>query len=82
MIQYGLPKIPDFESFYFIMLFALGTTPLYVDELNPITDINGNVPKPGLYVLVAQYYQPDKPSKCILLYWLLSKGNHSTNFLL
>ena len=42
------------------------TTLLYVDELNPITDINGRVPKPGLYVLVAQYYQPDKPSKiCI-----------------
>ena len=26
-----------------------------------ITDIQGKVPNPGLYVLVAQYYQPDKP---------------------
>ena len=34
---------------------------LYIDELNPITDIDGRVPKPGLYVLVAKYYQPDKP---------------------
>ena len=38
-------------------------TSLFVDESNPIVDVNGNVPKPGLYVLVAQYYQPDKPSK-------------------
>ena len=36
---------------------------LYVDELNPIPDIHGNIPKPGFYILVAQYYQPDKPSK-------------------
>ena len=33
---------------------------LYVNEFTEITDIEGKVPKPGLYVLVAQYYQPDK----------------------
>ena len=33
---------------------------LYVNEFTEITDIEGEVPKPGLYVLVAQYYQPDK----------------------
>ena len=36
---------------------------IYVDGLTPIVDITGNVPKPGLYVLVAQYYQQYKPSK-------------------
>jgi laminin alpha 3/5 len=35
---------------------------LYVDDSNSIVDIHGRVPKPGLYVLVAHYYQPDKPS--------------------
>lgn len=39
---------------------------LYVDELTPISDIHGKVPKPGVYVLVAQYYQPDKPSKFMI----------------
>ena len=34
---------------------------LYIDDNIPITDIHGNVPKPGVYVLVAKYYQPDKP---------------------
>ena len=36
---------------------------IYVDGLTPIVDITGNVPKPGLYVLVAQYYQQYKPCK-------------------
>ncbi len=39
---------------------------LYVDEADPIMDIHGRVPKPGLYVLVAQYYSPDEPSKQIV----------------
>ena len=55
------------------------TTLLYVDEFNPITDISGRVPKPGLYVLVAQYYQPDKPSKiCIAI--AASKSHRLANF--
>ena len=33
---------------------------LYVNENTEITDIEGKVLNPGLYVLVAQYYQPDK----------------------
>ena len=33
----------------------------YVDEDTPLVDIHGRVPKPGLYVLVAQYFQPNSP---------------------
>lgn len=36
---------------------------LYVSGDNPIVDITGAVPQPGYYVLVANYYQPDQPSK-------------------
>ena len=38
------------------------SNPLYVDANIPIPDLEGKVPAPGLYVLVAQYYQPDKPT--------------------
>lgn len=31
---------------------------LYVDKDNPITDVTGAVPRPGYYVLVANYYHP------------------------
>jgi len=34
---------------------------LLVDEDTPMIDIHGRVPKPGLYVLVAQYFQPNSP---------------------
>lgn len=35
--------------------------PFYADDTQPIPVLHGKVPQPGLYVLVAQYYQPDKP---------------------
>ena len=38
---------------------------LYIDENIPIPTINGALPKAGAYVLVADYYQPDMPGKCI-----------------
>ena len=43
----------------------------YVDEDTPLVDIHGRVPKPGLYVLVAQYFQPNSPGK-------ISKGKQLT----
>ena len=46
---------------------------IYVDGLTDIVDITGNVPKPGLYVLVAQYYQQYKPSKNWTI-WQFSKS--------
>ena len=36
---------------------------LYVSGDNPIVDIKGEVPQPGYYVLVANYYQPDESSR-------------------
>lgn len=36
---------------------------LYISGDNPIVDIKGEVPQPGYYVLVANYYQPDESSK-------------------
>ena len=38
----------------------------YVDEDTPLVDIHGRVPKPGLYVLVAQYFQPNSPGSSSL----------------
>jgi hypothetical protein len=39
----------------------------YVDEDTPLVDIHGRVPKPGLYVLVAQYFQPNSPGKFTII---------------
>ena len=38
---------------------------LYIDENIPIPTISGALPKAGVYVLVADYYQPDMPGKYV-----------------
>ena len=34
---------------------------VYINKDNPMVDVNGRVPKEGLYVIVAEYYQPNHP---------------------
>jgi hypothetical protein len=39
---------------------------LFIGGDNPVVDVTGAVPAPGYYVLVANYYQPEKPGKVAL----------------
>ena len=41
---------------------------VYISGDNPIVDIKGQVPQPGYYVLVANYYQPDTSSELLRIY--------------
>ena len=42
-------------------IYDLNTPLVMLDEKNPLVHISGNVPDPGYYVIVAHYYQPEKP---------------------
>ena len=34
---------------------------VFINKLNPEVDVSGVVPHEGLYVIIAEYYQPDHP---------------------
>ncbi|XP_054924474.1 laminin subunit alpha isoform X2 [Dermacentor andersoni] len=51
-----------------------GTSLVLLDHRNPMVTLNDTVPEPGLYVLVAHYFQPDHPA--FELMTVLESGGH------
>lgn len=60
-------------------IYDLDAQLLYIDGDKPILDITGAVPQPGIYVLVANYYQPDEAgTTCVLDYDDAARCIHAT----